>query len=66
MDTIKKYFTQSVVDNVNKSMDENDESSVCTIYNKTQDEDVSFIIIKERTKNVYCLLSSIDDNFTIF
>ncbi|XP_026817194.1 DNA repair protein RAD50-like [Rhopalosiphum maidis] len=41
MDTIKKYFTQSIVDNVNKSMDENDESSVSTIFNKTQDEDMT-------------------------
>ena len=48
-------------------MDENDESSgSSTIYNKTQDEDVSFITIKEKTKNLYCLLSSIDDNFIIF
>jgi len=51
MDTIKKYFIQSVVDNVNTSMDENYESNVNTICNKTQDKEASFIIIIERTTN---------------
>ncbi|XP_025207166.1 uncharacterized protein LOC112602990 [Melanaphis sacchari] len=44
MDAIKKYFTQSIVDNVNKSMDENDELNVNTIYNKTQDRENEMII----------------------
>lgn len=48
MDTIKKYFTQSIIDDGNKSMDGNDESSFNTIYNNTQDKEVCFIaIIKE-------------------
>lgn len=54
MDTIKKYFIQSVVDNVNKSMDKNDESNVNTVYYKNQDKEASFIIIIERTTNLYC------------
>jgi len=53
MDTIKKYFTQSIIDNENKSMDENDESSFNTIYSNTQDKEVCFIaIIKERAINL--------------
>ncbi|XP_060869904.1 kinesin-related protein 4 [Metopolophium dirhodum] len=44
MDTIKKYFIKSVTDNGNKSMDENDESNVNTICNKTQDKENEMII----------------------
>jgi len=52
MDTIKKYFTQSI-DDGNKSMDRNDESSFNTIYNNTQDKEVCFIaIIRERVINL--------------
>lgn len=54
MDTIKKYFIQSVAENVNKSMDENDESNVRTICNKTHDKEASFIITKEKTTNLCC------------
>lgn len=54
MDNIKKYFIKSVIDNVNKSMDENDESNVNTICNKTQDKEASFIIIIEKPTNLYC------------
>jgi len=46
MDTIKKYFIQSVKsveDNVEKSIDENDESKVQTICNKTLNKEASFI-----------------------
>lgn len=54
MDTIKKYFIKSVTDSGNTSMDENDESNVNTIRNKTQDKEASIIIIMERTTNLYC------------
>jgi len=54
MDTIKKIFIKSVTDNGNRSMDENDESNVITICNKTQDKEASIIIIIERTTNLCC------------
>ncbi|XP_050057264.1 uncharacterized protein LOC126550213 isoform X2 [Aphis gossypii] len=44
MDTIKKYFTQSIIDNGNKSMDGNDESSFNTICNNTQNKENEMII----------------------
>jgi len=53
MDTIKKYFTQSIIDDGNKSMDGNDESSFNTIYKNTQDIEVCFLaIMKERAINL--------------
>lgn len=54
MDTIKKYFIQSVDNDVNKPMDKNDTLSFNNICNKIQDKEASFIIIKDKTTILYC------------